>query len=120
MFARSFDINETWLLYGIGNPFGFESPLTSGGNGVENVAEKGNILFTTIRAFAGSTLGAGTDEDLSFFSIPGLGSYTIEAINNQDYGIVRAMVFLGSILYIVGLILTDIAYTLVDPRVRLD
>ena len=56
----------------------------------------------------------------SFFSIPGLGSYTIEAINNQDYGIVRAMVFLGSILYIVGLILTDIAYTLVDPRVRLD
>jgi len=56
----------------------------------------------------------------SFFSIPGLGSYTIEAINNQDYGIVRAMVFLGSVLYIFGLILTDIAYTLVDPRVRLD
>ncbi|HUU73331.1 MAG TPA: ABC transporter permease [Burkholderiales bacterium] len=56
----------------------------------------------------------------SFFSIPGLGSYTIEAINNQDYGIVRAMVFLGSILYIIGLILTDVAYTLVDPRVRLD
>ena len=56
----------------------------------------------------------------SFFSIPGLGSYTIEAINNQDYGIVRAMVFLGSILYIIGLMLTDVAYTLVDPRVRLD
>jgi peptide/nickel transport system permease protein len=56
----------------------------------------------------------------SFFSIPGLGSYTIEAINNQDYAVVRAMVFLGSVLYIIGLILTDIAYTLVDPRVRLD
>ena len=55
----------------------------------------------------------------SFFGIPGLGSYTIDAINNQDFAIVRAMVFLGSVLYILGLILTDISYTLVDPRVRL-
>lgn len=55
----------------------------------------------------------------SFFSIPGLGSYTIDAINSQDFAIVRAMVFLGSVLYIFGLLLTDISYTLVDPRVRL-
>ncbi len=55
----------------------------------------------------------------SFFGIPGLGSYTIEAIQAQDFAIVRAMVFLGSVLYIVGLLLTDLSYTLVDPRVRL-
>ncbi|MHB8345960.1 MAG: ABC transporter permease [Acidiferrobacterales bacterium] len=55
----------------------------------------------------------------SFFGIPGLGSYTIDAIRSQDFGIVHAMVFLGSVLYIIGLILTDISYTLVDPRVRL-
>jgi peptide/nickel transport system permease protein len=55
----------------------------------------------------------------SFFSIPGLGSYTIDAINSQDFAIVRAMVFLGSVLYILGLLLTDLSYTLVDPRVRL-
>lgn len=55
----------------------------------------------------------------SFFAIPGLGSYTIDAINNQDFSIVRAMVFLGAVLYIFGLILTDISYTLADPRVRL-
>ena len=55
----------------------------------------------------------------SFFAIPGLGSYTIDAINQQDFAIVRAMVFLGSVLYIIGLLLTDISYTLVDPRVRL-
>jgi peptide/nickel transport system permease protein len=55
----------------------------------------------------------------SFFGIPGLGSYTIDAIRNQDFAIVRAMVFLGSALYILGLLLTDISYTLVDPRVRL-
>ncbi len=55
----------------------------------------------------------------SFFGIPGLGSYTIDAINSQDFAIVKAMVFLGSVLYIVGLILTDISYTLFDPRVKL-
>ena len=55
----------------------------------------------------------------SFFGIPGLGSYVIDAIQAQDFAIVRAMVFLGSVLYIIGLILTDISYTLVDPRVRL-
>ena len=55
----------------------------------------------------------------SFFGIPGLGSYTIDAIRGQDFAIVRSMVFLGSVLYIVGLLLTDLSYTFVDPRVRL-
>ena len=55
----------------------------------------------------------------SFFGIPGLGSYTIDAIQRQDFAIVRSMVFLGTVLYIIGLILTDISYTIVDPRVRL-
>jgi len=55
----------------------------------------------------------------SFFGIPGLGSYTIDAISSQDFAIVKAMVFLGSVLYIFGLVLTDISYTLFDPRVKL-
>jgi peptide/nickel transport system permease protein len=54
----------------------------------------------------------------SFFGIPGLGSYTIDAIQAQDFAVVRAMVFIGSVLYIVGLLLTDLSYTLVDPRIR--
>jgi len=56
----------------------------------------------------------------AFFGIPGLGSYTINAINSQDFNIVRAMVFLGSVLYIVGLILTDICYSWIDPRIRFE
>ena len=56
----------------------------------------------------------------TFFAIPGLGSFTIDAIQSQDFAIVRSMVYLGSILYIIGLILTDISYTLVDPRVRFE
>jgi len=56
----------------------------------------------------------------NFFSIPGLGGYTIIAINTQDFAVVRAMVFLGSVLYLTGLVLTDICYAVVDPRVRLE
>lgn len=55
----------------------------------------------------------------SFFAIPGLGSYTIDAIGSQDFSIVRAMVFLGAVLYILGLLLTDISYSIADPRIRL-
>ena len=56
----------------------------------------------------------------NFFAIPGLGSFTIDAIYAQDFAIVRSMVYLSSILFILGLILTDISYTMVDPRIRLE
>jgi peptide/nickel transport system permease protein len=55
----------------------------------------------------------------SFFGIPGLGSYVIEAITVQDFAIVRSMVFVGSVIYILSYIVIDVAYTWVDPRVRL-
>ncbi len=55
----------------------------------------------------------------SFFGLPGLGAYVIEAITKQDFAIVRTMVFVGSLLYIATNILIDVAYTWVDPRVRL-
>lgn len=55
----------------------------------------------------------------SFFAIPGLGTYVIEAIGAQDFAVVHTMVFLGSALYILAYLATDIAYTFVDPRVRL-
>jgi peptide/nickel transport system permease protein len=55
----------------------------------------------------------------SFFGIPGLGAFVIEAISGQDFAIVRTMVFLGALLYIASNALIDIAYTWVDPRVRL-
>jgi len=74
------------------------------------------ILTGTVSAIPLLLMGSLIAE--SFFGIPGLGSYTIDAINAQDFSIVRAMVFLGACLYIVGLILADISYTLADPRVR--
>jgi peptide/nickel transport system permease protein len=76
------------------------------------------ILTGTVSALPLLFMGSLIAE--SFFGIPGLGSYTIDAINAQDFSIVRAMVFLGASLYIVGLIMADISYTLADPRVRFE
>ena len=55
----------------------------------------------------------------SFFGLPGLGAYAVEAITQQDFAVVRTMVFLGSLLYVLSYILIDVAYTWADPRVRL-
>ena len=55
----------------------------------------------------------------SFFGIPGIGTWVVEAIGAQDFAIVHTMVFIGSALYIAAYLATDIAYTFVDPRVRL-
>ena len=55
-----------------------------------------------------------------FFGIPGLGNYVLEAINGQDFAVVRVMVFIGAALTVLGYAMTDIAYAVADPRVRLE
>lgn len=85
-----------------------------------HVLKNGMIPILTGAVVVIPTLFLGSLVMERFFAIPGLGSYTIDAISAQDFAIVRAMVFLGGVLYIIGLILTDISYTLVDPRVRLE
>ena len=84
-----------------------------------HVLKNGLIPILTGVVVVIPTLFLGSLLSESFFGIPGLGSYTIDAIQAQDFAVVRSMVFIGSVLYIVGLILTDISYTLVDPRIRL-
>ncbi|MBL7828330.1 MAG: S24 family peptidase [Saprospiraceae bacterium] len=107
-FCRAYDINEAWLLHGIGNPFGFDAPgdalaadrMMSGG--------PGNILFTTARAFAGATLGEGGQEDNTYFSIPGISgtglvAFQIEGnsmdpvIRNSDIVVCRSVENLNDI-----------------------
>ncbi|RYX82671.1 ABC transporter permease [bacterium] len=76
------------------------------------------IISSTVLAIPSLMLGNLVLE--SFFGIPGLGSYTVDAINSQDFAVVRAMVFLGTLLYIAGAILTDVCYAIADPRIRLE
>ncbi len=72
-----------------------------------------NVIIAIPFLFTGSILLE------SFFGIPGLGSVTVDAINGNDFATLRTMVYIGSLLFVAGQILTDISYVLVDPRVRL-
>ena len=72
-----------------------------------------NVVIAIPFLFTGSILLE------SFFGIPGLGSITVVALNGNDFATLRTMVYIGSLLFIVAQILTDVSYTLVDPRVRL-
>lgn len=70
IFCREYGINETYLVEGIGTPFGFDlldNQQDYSGSGV-----MGNILFTTTEAFAGTAIDAGVYEEKELFSLPGL------------------------------------------------
>lgn len=55
----------------------------------------------------------------NFFGIPGLGGITLQAIENSDFPVIKAMTILSAVFYILFNIIIDVLYTLVDPRVTL-
>ncbi len=55
----------------------------------------------------------------SFFGIPGLGGIILNAINNSDFPVIKAITILSAVSYIVFNVVTDLLYTLVDPRIKL-
>jgi hypothetical protein len=72
MMCRIYGINESYLIDGIGTPFGFDLPQSSQSG--DSNKRKGNILFTTVQAFAGSgtDVGGSAKEDNEYFSLPGV------------------------------------------------
>lgn len=55
----------------------------------------------------------------SIFGIPGIGTLSISALNNRDLPVIQATVLLGSFLIILGNLVSDVLYFLIDPRIRL-
>jgi peptide/nickel transport system permease protein len=55
----------------------------------------------------------------TYFGIPGLGNASINAINSADIFVVQGIVLVGAMLYVVVNLVTDVMYTVVDPRIRL-
>jgi peptide/nickel transport system permease protein len=122
-FGESVRVYRTFFLEEIGKDYvrtarakGLSDAALLGRHVLKNAAIP--ILTGVVAAIPGLFLGSLLTE--SFFGIPGLGSYTIDAIQAQDFAVVRSMVFLGAVLTILGYLLADISYTLVDPRVRFE
>jgi peptide/nickel transport system permease protein len=56
----------------------------------------------------------------NFFGIPGLGGMTVQALANSDFPVIKAMTYVGSLLYVLFNLLSDLSYAFVDPRIDLD
>ena len=52
------------------------------------------------------------------FGIPGIGLWVIEAIYQRDYNVIMGVQLCSALLVLVGILLTDLSYALVDPRIR--
>ena len=77
-------------------------PFVTGLSGIFLIILSGSVLFELV------------------FSWPGMGRLFIEAINSRDYPIMMALFVIGSFLGILGLLMVDILYSFVDPRVKYD
>jgi peptide/nickel transport system permease protein len=84
-----------------------------------HVLKNGMISLVTLVVASLPFLVMGSLVIENFFGIPGLGNLAINAIQTTDFAVVRATVYLGSLMYLGGLLLTDLCYAAVDPRIRL-
>ena len=75
-------------------------------------------VITVIGLQFGTLLGGAVITE-TVFSWPGVGSLLIEAIRSRDYPLVQGCVLTISVTYVAVNLLTDIAYGLIDPRIRL-
>jgi len=77
------------------------------------------IPIATILGPAIPSLLSGAVITETIFSWPGLGRLSYEAVIQQDYPMVMTVVLLSGVITIVGYLLSDILYALIDPRIRL-
>lgn len=83
-----------------------------------HVLKNGMINLITVVVASLPFLIMGSVVMENFFGIPGLGNVLFSAIQSSDFAVVQASVFLGSLLHLGGLLLTDFCYAWVDPRIR--
>ena len=66
----------------------------------------------------GSLLISGVVVTESVFNLPGIGRLTVDAVLARDYPVIQAMILLTSLIYVAVNLLVDVAYSLLDPRIR--
>jgi peptide/nickel transport system permease protein len=86
----------------------------------KHVLKNGLIPVVTVIGLQFGVLLAGAIITETIFSWPGLGRLTIDAINSRDYPMVQGCILMIALTYIVANLLTDLAYRLLDPRIKVE
>jgi peptide/nickel transport system permease protein len=74
-------------------------------------------VIMVVGGMFGTMLGGALISEV-IFSIPGLGLYTMSALNNRDYPVIQSSVLIFSVMFSIVILLVDIIFALVDPRIR--
>lgn len=99
--ARAKGLSENWVVY-------------------KHVLKNGLIPVVTVIGLQFGVLLAGAIITETIFSWPGLGRLTVDAINARDYPLVQGCILMIAVTYIVANLLTDLAYRLLDPRIKVE
>jgi ABC-type dipeptide/oligopeptide/nickel transport system permease component len=86
----------------------------------KHVLKNGLIPVVTVIGLQFGVLLAGAIITEVIFSWPGIGRLTVESINSRDYPMVQGCILMIAITYIVANLLTDFAYRLLDPRIKVE
>ncbi|GKT10660.1 ABC transporter permease [Desulforhabdus sp. TSK] len=78
------------------------------------------LPIVTLLAFLLPSMFGGSVIIESIFSIPGMGQLGFEAVLSRDYPVIMAITTLSAFLTLVGLLLSDILYATLDPRIKLE
>ena len=75
-------------------------------------------VIMVIGGIFGSSLGGSLITEV-IYSIPGLGQYIMTALNNRDYPVIQSGILIISSMFAVIILIVDVVFALVDPRIRL-
>ena len=87
---------------------------------IKHAARNGMIPILTLMATMLPALIGGSVIIETIFGIPGMGSYIFESILLRDYNAVMAVLLISSTLTLIGMLISDLSYALVDPRITFD
>jgi peptide/nickel transport system permease protein len=78
------------------------------------------LPIVTLLAFLLPAMFGGSVIIESIFSIPGMGQLGFEAVLSRDYPLIMAITTISAVLTLIGLLLSDILYAILDPRIKLE
>jgi peptide/nickel transport system permease protein len=84
-----------------------------------HVLRNASIPIVTLIGLEIASLLGGAVITETIFAWPGIGQLTVQSIQSRDFPVVQAIVLLVAIIYIAANFVTDILYSVIDPRVRL-
>ncbi|MEX0683966.1 MAG: ABC transporter permease [Dehalococcoidia bacterium] len=86
---------------------------------IRHVVRNALLPIVTLLGFEIAALFAGSIFVETLLGIPGVGQFAYESVNSRDYDGIMAIVILGSTLFVLAMLIVDVAYGFIDPRIRL-